>query len=45
MIKQAMDVLGDATGVDIKELIAAKGIRALTDRNVKLNVEEEKNPD
>lgn len=40
MIKQAMDVIGDTTGVDIAELISAKGIRAMTDRNINVNMNE-----
>lgn len=41
MIKQAIDVVGDVTGVDVKELISAKGIRALTDKNININMEGE----
>ena len=37
MIKQAMDTLSDATGVDLKEIVKANTIEAKTDHNINVN--------
>lgn len=38
MIRQAMDVVSEATGVDMKDVLRASTIEAKTDRNVDVDV-------
>jgi hypothetical protein len=44
MMKKTMDLMTDATGVDMAEVLKTNTLAAKTDRNIKIDKEESSDP-